>query len=187
MLEILVVMAVIAVGILTAMARHGRRRWTADMQSVPWTETNSLGTLADVTVVASTTLPTSDNEYRVLSVSTMWGLRGHTAGEGPILVGYAHGDYSVTEIKEALEAEAVMTRGNKIAAEQANRLVRRVGFFSGDTTEEVLNDGKPIRTRLNWVIPDGLTLQQWAYNQSGGGLTTGTVVMTNGKATIKWL
>jgi len=170
-----------------AKSKPRRRRWTADMQSVPFTEATALGALASVTVIAGGTLPASDNEYRVLSVSNLWSMRGQTAAEGPIIVGYAHGDYTVAEIKEAIEAETMMTRADKIAAERGNRLVRRVGVFPGMTPEEVLNDGRPIRTRLNWVIPDGETLAAWAYNQSGASLSGGAILVQNGKATIKWL
>ncbi len=157
------------------------------MSSIPFTEATALSTLASVTVITGTSLPVSDNEYRVLSVSNLWSLRGMTPSEGPIVVGYAHGDYSVTEIKEALEAETMMTRGDKIAAERGNRLVRRVGIFTGQVEDDTLNDGRPIRTRLNWVVPVGKTLNAFAYNQSGATLTTGAILVQNGKATIKWL
>ncbi len=185
MLEILL-LGLVAIATM-AKARPRRRRWTADMQAVPYTEAFSLGTLASVTVITGTVLPASDNEYRCLSISTLWSLRNHTGSEGPIIVGYAHGDYSVTEIKQCIEAEGSMTRGDKIAAEQADRLVRRVGVFAGTTAEDTLNDGKPIRTRLNWVIPDGKTLTAWAYIQSGAALTTGSNVVLNGKTTIRWI
>lgn len=183
MLEILVVVIAMLV-----MARNPRRRkWTADMKAVPFTEGTALLTLATVTVITATTLPVSDNEYRVLGVRNLWSIRGFTPSEGPIVVGYAHGDYSVSEIKQSIEAETMMTRGDKIAAEQGNRLVRRVGMFAGNIEDETINDGKPIYTRLNWVIPVGKTLNAWAYNQSGASLTTGSVLIQNGKATIKWL
>ncbi len=157
------------------------------MKSVPFTEATALLTLASVTVLTGTVLPLADNEYRVLTVNNLWSVRGNTVGEGPIVVGYAHGDYSVTEIKQSIEAEGMMTRGDKIVAEQGNRLVRRVGVFAGSSaTDQSLNDGKPIRTRLNWLIAEGKTLNAWAYNQSGASLTTGTILVMNGKATIKW-
>ncbi len=183
--EIITLALLLGVGM--AKARPRRRRWTADMAGVPFTEATALLTLASVTVVTSSLLPVSDNEYRVLSVSNLWSLRDATLSEGPIIVGYAHGDYSVTEIKQCIEAEASMVRGDKIEAERANRLVRRVGIFTGDTSDQTLNDGKPIRTRLNWVIPVGKTLNAWAYNQSGASLTTGSELVSNGKATLKWL
>ncbi len=157
------------------------------MASVPFTEATALDTLASVTVLTAPTLPVSTNEYRALSVSMLWAIRNFTVSEGPIVFGYAHGDYTVTEIKQAIEAETMMDRGDKIAAEQGNRLVRRVGVFSGAVADEVINDGRPMKTRLNWVIPVGKTLNAWVYNQSGAALTTGSILVLNGKATIKWL
>ncbi len=102
------------------------------------------------------------------------------------MVGYAHNDYSVTEIKEALESEAAMATGNKVANEQANRLVRLVGIMPIDSEDGVLNDGRPIRTRLNWAIPLGGNVATFAYNRSGGTLTTGLVTTISGKARVRF-
>ncbi len=182
---IIILALLCAVGM--AKARPRRRRWTADMAGIPFTEATALLTLGSVTVLVSNLLPASDNEYRVLSVSNLWSLRDLASGEGPVIVGYAHGDYSVTEIKQCIEAEGSMVRGDKIEAERSNRLVRRVGIFTGLGSDTTLNDGRPIRTRLNWVIPVGKLLVAWAYNQSGASLTTGSELVSNGKATIKWI
>ncbi len=173
--------------LVMARRRPRRRRWTSDMRKVPIFHTLSLSTLATLTVLNANALTTSDNEYRVLSATMTWSLAGLTAGEGPLIFGYAHGDYSVTEIKEALEAENTIDRGDKVAAEQGNRLVRRVGSFSGLGTETEFNDGKPMRMRLNWVIAEGRTLNYWVYNFSGGTLTDGSAVIVMGDAVIKYL
>ncbi len=183
-------MSYIILGLLMVvlMAKRGRRRrrWTANDRMVPWLTNSALGTLADATVIASSTLAASDRSYRILSMKTLWGWRGATAGEGPVVVGYAHADYSVTEIKEALEAEGTMTTNDKIAAEQANRLVRKVGQMSFDSQDGVLNDGKPILTRLNWAIPLGGNVNLFTWNRSGGTLTTGAVTTASGEARIRF-
>ncbi len=183
MLEILVVMAI---AVIFAAKRPRRRRWTGNDRMVPWTTNTALLALLDAIVVKGTTVGTSDRSFRLLSYNTMWGLRGQTPGEGPIVVGYAHDDYSVTEIKEALEAEATMTTANKVAGEQANRLVRKVGTFPGADEDEVLNDGKPIRTRLNWAIPLGSNISVFAWNRSGATLTTGAVLSCQGDARVRF-
>ncbi len=156
------------------------------MQKVPFFHDLPLGTLANETVVASTLLPTSDNEYRILSSTAAWSMRGLTSGEVPIQFGYAHGDYSVTEIDQCLEAEGAMTRANKIVKEQADRLVRSVGVISGDGISPVYNNGEMKYSRLNWGIPDGLTTQFWARNQTGGTMTTGSGLVIVGHAIIRW-
>ena len=180
---------ILLIMLVIGMAKKGRRgrRWTSNMKSVRVDGLNTLGTLADGIVTNGTMLDASDEEYRVLSLSTIWTLRDFTAGEGPIVVGYAHGDYSVTEVKECLDAQAAIARGDKIVNEQANRLVRIVGAFPGILANESLNDGKPIRTRLNWHIPDGKTVVGFAWAKGGvANLTTGADVQTFGKATIKY-
>ncbi len=163
-----------------------RRRWTANMKSVRVDALDALGALVDGVVSTTPLLDVSDEEYRVLSVNGTWTLRDGTVTEGPIVVGIAHGDYSVTEIKECLDAQAAVGRGDKIVNEQSKRLVRIVGAFSGDGTHESLNDGKPIHTRLNWHIPESKTLVTWAWNKSGATLTTGAETQLFGKATIKY-
>ncbi len=164
-----------------------KRRWTQNDANVPFQAEKALGTLGNLTAIVGALVDASDNEYRALSVRSTWSIRDLTVGEGPITVGYAHGDYTATEIKECLEAGAAMTRNDKVAAEQANRLVRVVGVFSGVGTDETLNDGKEITTCLNWVIPDGGAINQFAYNHSGAALAGGAEVIQQGKLRLKWL
>ncbi len=184
MMTILITVA--AVLLTVVMAKRRRSRWGPNDKNIPFLSNLNVGAPLDGIVVKGTTLAASDRSYRLLSFTTQWAMRGHTASEGPIMVGYAHNDYSVTEIKEALEAEAAMATGDKVANEQANRLVRLVGTFQGALTDEVLNDGKPIRTRLNWAIPLGGNVAVFAYNRSGATLTTGSVIVNSGKARIRF-
>ena len=180
----IILLIVITIG----MARHGRRRrrWTADDKNIPFLANTSVGAAIDAAVVVGSTLAASDRSYRILSFRTNWGWRGATPGEGPVFVGYAHADYSVTEVKEALEAEAAMVTNNKVANEQAARLVRLVGSMDFASEDGVLNDGRPITTKLNWAIPLGGNVNTFAYNRSGGTLTTGAVTTLSGKARIRF-
>ncbi len=163
------------------MARKPRQKWTSDMQKVPVSNTLVLGTLTDVTAVSGGITVAALEQYRALSANLNWVLRDAT--EGPILVGYAHSDYSVAEIKECLEAAQSIDQGNLIAREQASRLVRRVGLIGEG--ENDLNDAKPIRTKLNWKMTTGDTLNVFAFNQTGGTLTTGAVIVTAGSIIIR--
>ncbi len=184
MLEILLVL--IAMLVMARRPRRRRRRWTQDMQLVAIQGTMGLSTLGSLAAIAAAATNTSDNEFRAISVKATWSLRDLTAGEGPISVGLSHGDYTAAEIEEFIEAEGAMTRLDKIAQEQANRLIRRVGTFSGLAEAETLNDGRPIRTKLNWAIADGGTVDFWAYNHSGAVLTTGAVVEILGRLFLRW-
>ncbi len=183
MLEILGVVLCL----IFAAHRRRRRKWTGDMQIVPVANALALSTLADVTVISGGITSAATEAYRVLSAKMTWAVRDFPVGLGPITVGYAHSDYSVTEIKEALEAFAAIDRGNLIAREQASRLVRRVGVFNGLLTEETLNDGKALSTKLNWPMVTGDTLNAFAYNQAGAPLTGSTEVVTNGTIFLKWI
>ncbi len=143
-----------------------------------------LAAVSGVVVTAGST-GAADGAYRVKSATYVWSKKNATGAEGPITVGYAHSDYSVTEIKECIEAQASINVGNKVAQEQANRLVRIIGQFPGASTEETLNDGRPIHTKLNWLIPIGMQLNIFAYNDSGATLTTGMLIDGTGVLWIK--
>ncbi len=126
------------------------------------------------------------NEYRVTSIEMTWNMRDHTPGEGPITVGYAHPDYTDTEVIEALTA-SVLSPGLMIEKERAARLVRVIGSFAGILAEESLNDGKPMKTKLNWLIPDGdVACNIFAFNASGATLTDGTDIVTTGVVNGFW-
>lgn len=138
-----------------------------------------LGTLGSLTVIDGN-LGTNDSRKYLISCDGQWSIQGHTVGEGPISVGYAHSDYSVTEIKECLEQTAGFNRSDKIAQEQQRRLVRRAGVFDGDQDVAKLNDGEAIRTRLGFILEEGAELAIWAHNLDTAALTTGTRVEFEG-------
>ncbi len=180
MLEILL----LAIAGFTLLAKKTqKRRFT--LRGVRASPSLALSTLLAVTAITGPMFGNADGAYRVMSYKGTWTLEGFTAGEGPIVFGFAHGDYTVTEIKEAIESGASISIGNKVAGEQANRLVRRVGTFSGQVANETLNDGMPIKTRLNWAIPIGTNLNIFAYNDGAATLTTGALLRSNGVAWVK--
>jgi len=63
-----------------------------------------------------------------------------------------------------------------VEREQARRPVRRSGSFTGLSTNERLNDGKAVRTKISMYLAEGIELDAWAFNGSGSALTTGAVV-----------
>ncbi len=102
--------------------------------------------------------------------------------------GVAHSDYTAAEIEEALEGTGGIDLGDKIGQERANRLVREIGAFAN--TPQVsggvgVNDGRPIKTRLNWKISIGDTLVLWARNASGVVFVTGSAIGATGNMWIK--
>ncbi len=137
------------------------------------------GTVAADDVTATLFTPVMTEERRITSAELTWTWEGVTAGNGPIVVGLAHSDYSAAEIEECLEAAGAWDEGDKVAQEQANRLVRVVGTFGDGTVAQELNDGKPVKTKLNWLIATGDTLQIFIWNR-GDVLDTGSEVAASG-------
>lgn len=174
MFEILALLA-----FLPALAKHRKRR----RRFRPYIrgnvdETIALGTLASRTVVAQVFDETVDEKTFVSSIVATYSISDITPLEnaGPIVVGLAHGDYTSTEIEEWIEQTASWTIGNLQARrEVGKRWIRQIGIFQtpGTTvTTFVLNDGKPIKTKLGWTLGTGQTIDLWAYNLGSVALAT---------------
>ncbi len=166
------------------MARHkGSRR--RGFVAIPVSQQITLGTLASNIVVAADLIAALTEDLYVISADLMWSRLNAADGEGPIQVGIAHGDLSVTEIGENLNAN-VTGPDNIIQMERARRPVRKAGMFSGLAGDEVLNDGKEIRSRIKFSIGDGQAVLAWAVNRSGATLTTGGLVRVDGTIYGRW-
>lgn len=163
------------------MARKGK----SGVRPVQIDEQLALATLANETVLGALITGSPSDTTFLVSADLTWGLRGLTAGQGPIECGLAHGDYSDAEVQQCLEAAGSWDLSDKVTQEQARRIVRRVGSFNGLNTEEVLNDGKPIRTRLRFNLEPAEQLKFWAFNQSGAALSTGGVLEVQGTIWVK--
>ncbi len=146
-------------------------------RKLPFTVNIAGGVLSADDVTITTLAEVFTEERRVLSVEATYGMEDLAAGDGPISVGIAHSDYTAAEIEETLEAAGAWDEGNKVAQEQAKRLVREVGLLTEQETS--LNEGQPVKTRLNWRIATGDTLTWWIRNR-GDDLTTGMEVVVQG-------
>jgi len=146
------------------------------------TPTLALGALATVTAITTGMSGVADGAYRCVSIKATWALKELATDEGPVIVGYAHSDYTVAEIKEAIEASAAISIGNKVAQEQANRLVRQVGIFMENGS---LNDGEPITTKLNWFIPIGDEVNLFVYNDDTVVLAATARIQVNGNMWVR--
>ncbi len=169
------------------MSKHKRRGRRGGFQAIPYTAQLSLSTLADNTVLTGNFLGgTFVEDFYCVSVDALWSINGLTAGEVPIEAGFNHGDLSVTEIGEALDAE-ILDPSDIIARERARRPVRRaVKFSEGAATEMVINNGTEVRTPLRFMVNDGKAIQFWVANRSGGALTTGSRVEISGTLYGRW-
>lgn len=165
-----------------AKKRTGRRRKALVVGQINPAAGIALGTLGNNTLISVTTGENPVQEMWLMSVDLTWGMQDLTVGEGPILVGVAHEDYTDTEIEEYLENTGSWNPSKLIEKERAGRKVRVAGLFAGQLAQEYLNDGKPIRTRCGWRNAENQSLKLWAYNRGGGTLTTGAIIRPTGQA-----
>lgn len=142
-------------------------------------------TLADGGVAAGSLHTAFTEDFFCVSARLTWALEDHTVGEGPLHVGLAHGDYSTTEIDEALDVE-VLGPEDRIETERMRRWVRTAGTFNEQATASTLNDGKVIGTKCLFTISDGEALRVFAQNKSGAALTTGSRLNIRGHLLGRW-
>ena len=166
--------------------RRSTRRASKNFAVIPDDVAISLLTLADVTVLVQDSQIALQQDYQHISADYEVSLRGHTAGEGPITIGVSSTELTVAEIKEAIVA-APQSQTDFPAVEHAKRPVRIVGSFPGLSTDEVLNDGRAFRVRFHQQIPAGKNLPNlFAFNRSGGPLTTGAIILATAKHYGLW-
>ncbi len=160
------------------MAKHGKRgrrfrkylRGSVDEQL-------ALGALATKDVVAGPYDETVNGRTWVTTHIATWTMDDFTPLDesGPVLVGIAHSDYNAAEIEAWIETLGSWDEGDLVSQELAKRKIRRVGIFESGAdalASVVLNDGKPIRTKCNWLLNQGQSLQMWAYNLGTASLAT---------------
>jgi len=142
---------------------------------------STLGTGAVITI----TMTGLSQDFYCVSVDCLWAIRGHTAGETPLVFGFANGDLSTTEIQESLDANPA-SQSDIIAIERTRRPVRYAGQFSGALAEPVFHDGQMKRTKLGIMLNEGVELVGWVRNNSGANLNTGSIVEISGKIYGNW-
>ncbi len=158
---------------LSFMAKHGRRRRGGRVFPLRIKKTINLGTLASQDLVSDTLADTADDEIFLISADVTWSLIDLTAGEGPLQCGLSHSAYTSAQVEEWFESQGAWDRADLVLREHARRRCRQAGTFSGNDTEETLNEGKTIRTKLGWIAQEGETLRFWVFNDGEATLTTG--------------
>ncbi len=140
------------------------------------------GALTSGNVIGGAISDAAVDTTRFISLNSTYQLEDLQPGDNGVQFGVAHSDYTDDEIEECLEASGSMDIGNKVAQEQANRLVRHIGVFTDE--DNMFNDGKPVKTRLNWKMAEGDTLKMWIRNGSGTTWTTGNLILVQGELWI---
>ncbi len=167
---------------------YGRRKRQVKFSVIKFDFNRTLTTLALDGLTSINVLGTNlERAAYAISLDCYWTLRGLTVGEGPLQVGMAHSDLSTTEIGEALIAEPTGP-GDIVEREQSSRPVRNSGVFSGFAANEVLNDGKPMRTKLGFTLDEEQNVLMWVKNISlANPMTTGAAIRGIGKLYVRWL
>jgi len=139
----------------------------------------SIGTLAANTGAVQSNTDVVNGRTWISSIKALWSLSGVTLTDnvGPLEVGIAHGDYTLSEISEWITLATGWDAGDKISREIARRQIRRVGMFNtiaagGAGSNFVLNDGKFITTKLGWMLEQGQTVDYWVFNHGSAAFAT---------------
>ncbi len=164
-----------------AMARKPQRRRRRTMGRYIRGNINlkfALGTLGAGTVLLGTPADVVEERTMITSVVARYSLSGYTGGDniGPVAIGIAHSDYSLTEVGEWVALATGWAEGDKVSQEISNRLIRRIGIFDveGGSAGEAstLNEGRPVKTKLNWILTTGQNVNFWVLNMGSAALAT---------------
>ncbi len=174
-----------------ANTRKGRKRPMGKYLKGNIDEDLALGTLAAGALVSDAWDEAAEERTLVSSIVASWTLDNLTGGQGPLLFGVAHGAYTDAQIEEVIENAGSWSPGDLISQEIAKRKVRVIGTFTPEEAAAVVdiefNDGKPVKTKLNWVLQSDARIRMWVYNISGGALSgTAPILRANGHANL-WL
>ncbi len=139
----------------------------------------NLGSLAGADVLAQATQDAVSERSRITSIDCSYAISNQTptADAGPLIMGVSHSDYSDAEIEEWIELQTGWDVADLVSREISSRLIRRIGTFPGvevATEDAVLNNGRPVKTRLNWPLESGQNLKFWVYNTGTAALATTT-------------
>lgn len=166
-----------------------RSRRNVPGRSVRIAGTVTMGAVGSGSVVKGPITTASTDPYRLKSIKAAYSWSDIQAIiDDAMEFGFAHSDYTAAEVEECLEAQAAIDKGDKVAQERSNRLVRSVGRISrsgaADGSGEVFADGRMTKTKLNWLMSTGDTLDMWARNSSGVVWTTGSFLQSIGSIWI---
>ncbi len=189
MLEIFLLVIGILMPLGYAKRRRSKRRF--NLRKVSMTPALAVGALTTLDVISAAGTSATTGTLRVMSIDMAWSITDLGASiDDAFQFGVAHSDYSAQEIEECLEATSSMDLGNKVEQERANRLVRMIGIITQVGAASVtgglnFNDGRPKKTKLNWLLSIGDTLNVWVRNGSGTVYTTGAILSGIGHLWVK--
>ncbi len=167
-----------------------RRRRKFNLRKVRVASATDISALASLDVVVSIMTSVVSEQLRIVTVDCSYAWSGKAAIDDGAEFGLAHSDYSAAEIEECLEASTSIDLGNKTAQEQANRLVRSIGIITGPAVSGAsggasYNDGESVKTKLNWLLSTGDSLNLWVRNGSDTVYSAGGDLLSSGVIWVK--
>ncbi len=160
--------------------RSQRRRINPQTyRAVQFHDSTGLGTLASAIAAVAALTNAATDQVICSSVKAAFTWDDATDQDGPLLVGFAHSDYTVAEVGEWAINLNSMDFGDKISAERSRRLIRLAGVLHAP--EKVTLPMK--KYKLNWRLGEGDTVNQFIFN-AGAALTTGGEMLCMGQANI---
>ncbi len=147
----------------------------------------TLGTLADATALKQDNPLPITQDFRVLSVDLQATLDASTANEGPIALGIANDDLTVSEIGSSINTDGPLSPGDRGRQESAERAVFIFDSFYHDAD----GNGKLVisgRFKVRWTFysgSGGWTL--FCFNHGGAALTTGGIIRLTAKFYGVWV
>ncbi len=173
-----------------AMAKRRAKR-KFNLRRVRIANSAAVGALATLDVLGAALTPNAADKVRVISANLAWSWSDIASiADDSLEFGLAHSSYTDAQIEEALEATGSWDLGDKVAQERGNRLVRSIGVISGEglvssNQGAQFNDGKPVKTKLNWLLSAGDAITVWMRNASGTVYSTGSALTTVGDLWVK--
>ncbi len=169
---------------------YRRRRRKFNLRKVRNSNAAVIGALAALDVVKATLTAPVTEAIRIVSLDLAYTWSGKAAIDDAAEFGVAHSDYTAQQIEECLEATGSIDLGDKSAQERSNRLVRSIGIITGPAVSGAsggarFNDGMRVKTRLNWLLSTGDTIDIWIRNGSGNVYTTGGTLVSSGNIWVK--
>ncbi len=175
----IVLVAIAAIMVIVGATKSQRRANFSKYISGAIDNRLTMSALAANTLVGANITQVTIDTCRISSIRCTYSLSNFTPAQniGPITVGVAHSDYTDAEVEGWLESAGSWDRGNTTAREVRSRMCRILGTFrvepgSTNATVHVLNHGRPIKTKLNWLLTEGQTVKFWAFNGGSSAVTT---------------
>lgn len=172
-----------------AKARSRRRKRRFNLRKVRIATDIGVGALDPQDVAVGLLTPVAADKIRIITLSAAWSWADLSeATMDSLEFGVCHSDYSAAEVEESLEAAGSFDLGDKVAQEQANRLVRSIGMISNEGAAQGggrFNEGRQTKTKLNWLLSAGDSLNVWVRNGSGVVYATGSTIVTIGNLWVK--